>query len=490
MKFFDEVNITVKSWSGGDWLISGRREKHVPFGGPAGGNGGNGWSIYLQGTSNERTLMKYRYNLMYRAKPGEKGWNKEQYGKDAEDLTLMVPLWTLIRQTKTWRIVGQITKEWEQLLLVKWWKWWVGNMQFVTPQVQYPEMALHGEPGHTLDITLELQLLADVALVWMPSVGKSSLINAVSNVKAKTAEYHFTTLIPNVGVVGHKSKSFVLIDIPGLIEWASDGKGLGSEFLRHILKSRALCFMIDAQKFEQGRNDFDILYNELYTYVLDKYPWAKINLVHKEELVVMELTDDQWSTIFSKALYWIVNKIDMLWDDDIIQEYNEGWNSHLRESLKWLGLKAPWFDATSLSYPISAVTRIWVDNRLDSMIWVVDNQWLISTVDYEAVTIEQEHIDSVNNITDTTLDELLDKGYLPEENENKKKKVREVNRAQVSYLANVVPRWNEQAEMRFWRQLDQQGHLDRMQDAGVKKWDILKVISWYHGVQDKFIMRE
>ena len=427
---------------------------------------------------------------MYKAKPGERWGNKEQYGKDAEDLILQVPLGTLVRQTKTGAIVGQVTEEGEQLLLVKGGKWWVGNMHFVTPQIQYPEMALYGEPGHSLWLTLELQLLADVALVGMPSVGKSSLINAVSNVKAKTAEYHFTTLIPNVGVVEHKKKSFVLIDIPGLIQGASDGKGLGSEFLRHILKSRALCFMLDANKFEQGRKDFDILFLELKNYILSKYKDASVNLVQQEKLIIMEVRDEEGEMLFSKAIYWIINKKDTLWDEELIQEYMDGRYNHVIKTLAEHDLKVKGTMLKNLTTVLSAATRQWIEPWLDQMIWIVDNDSLMSTIVYEPVAIQKQVKESIKDITESILPELLEQWYLPEGQDHSKKKVREVNHSQVSYLSNIVPRWNDQAEMRYRRQLDQQGLLWWMSHAWVKKWDILKVISWYHGVKDQFILRE
>ncbi len=485
MKFFDEVTIKVKSWAWWNGIISWRREKHVPFGWPSGGNGWNWWSVVLQWTTNERTLMQYRYNVIYKADPGENWWSKEQYWKDAEDIILKVPLWTIVKHTKTWSIIWHITTEGEMLVLANWWKWWVWNMHFVTPQVQYPEIALYGEPWITKEITLELQLLADVALVWMPSVWKSSLINVVSNVKAKTAEYHFTTLIPNLWVVDHKKKSFILIDIPWLIEWASDWKWLWSDFLRHILKSRALSFMIDASKFESWWKDFWILFNELKNYLLERYEDSDIQLTLIDKKIYLEVKTKWWDVILRKAVYWIINKVDILWDTEIVQEVMDWWKLYCHNET-WISKK----DIIENTYWLSAATREWVDNRLNQMITTVDNELIISKFEFEKVEILHKIDISIKDITELEKEDLQAWGYLPADVDWSKIKVREVVHPQVGYLSYVVPWWNDQAELRYWRQLEKQWHLEWMWTVWAKKWHILKVISLYEGVNDKYILWE
>ncbi len=490
MKFFDEVHIKVKSWSGWDWIISGRREKHVPFGWPSWGNGWKWWSVIIVWTSNERTLMPYRYNLMYKAKDWMKGWSKEQYGADAENIYLKVPLWTIIKDTKTQQVIWSISEQDQEIEIAQWWKGGVWNMHFVTPQVQYPEIALHWEPGQQREITLELQLLADVALVWLPSVWKSSLINAVSNVKAKTAEYHFTTLVPNIWIVQHKSTSFTLIDVPWLIVWASSGKWLWIDFLRHILKSRVLCFMVDMSKYENWFKDFNMCRNEWCEYLLKKFPWSTISIKEKDNNICMELNDVAWEVLLEKIITRVANKSDVLQDDELAEDFMWVLAKYLQ---KWLDSEY-WLPKDLVNknvFWLSTVSRNGIDKRLDKIIGIVNNISISNTSHLEpSFSLIQDPEPKVTDITTKELEFLKDNNYLQEDQNLTKVKVREVFHTQIGYLSFVVPRWNQQAELRYRQKLDQQWHLGRLQWFGVKKWHILKVKSFYTWLDDKYILRD
>lgn len=248
--FIDVVNIKIASGKGGDGKVNFHREKYVPSGGPDGGDGGKGGSVIFKVDDNLATLLDFRYKRKYAAQPGEGGMRKRMKGKDAPNLTIRVPRGTIIRDGNTGLVIKDLSGD-EPFVAAKGGNGGWGNQHFATPTRQTPRFAKPGQPGQELEITLELKLLADVGLVGFPNVGKSTLLSMVSAARPKIANYHFTTLIPNLGVVRvAEEKSFVMADIPGIIEGAADGAGLGHAFLRHIDRCRLLLHLVDVSGSE------------------------------------------------------------------------------------------------------------------------------------------------------------------------------------------------------------------------------------------------
>lgn len=272
--FVDQARISIKAGDGGDGAVSFHREKYVAAGGPDGGDGGKGGDVVFQVDDNFSTLIDFRYKRKYVAQRGENGGARNCTGKSAPDLVIRVPRGTVVRETKTGRIMADLSTD-EPQILAKGGRGGKGNIHFATSTRQIPRFAKPGFPGEAFDVTLELKLLADVGLVGFPNVGKSTLISVVSAAKPKIANYHFTTLLPNLGVVKARTDGFVLADIPGLIEGASEGAGLGHEFLRHVERTRLLLHVLDISGSE-GRDpleDLAVINRELARYrELDKKP--------------------------------------------------------------------------------------------------------------------------------------------------------------------------------------------------------------------------
>ena len=266
--FIDKARITVRAGNGGNGAVAFHREKYVAAGGPDGGDGGDGGSIIVQVDDNMSTLMDFRYKRKYVAAPGVDGQGGRKSGKDGQSLTIRVPRGTLIRDAETGEIIKDMSDS-EPFVLCKGGRGGWGNQHFATPTRQVPRFAKAGLPGESHDVVLELKLLADVGLVGFPNVGKSTLLSVVSKAHPKIANYHFTTLYPNLGVVYvDEGVSFVMADIPGIIEGASEGAGLGHDFLRHIDRCRLLVHLVDASGSE-GRDpveDFEAICAELKEY--------------------------------------------------------------------------------------------------------------------------------------------------------------------------------------------------------------------------------
>lgn len=254
--FVDIANIKIVAGKGGDGAVAFHREKYVAAGGPDGGDGGKGGDIIFVADDNLATLADFRYKRKYAAKNGENGRGARQFGKKGEDLIIRVPRGTLIREANSKAVMADMSKT-DSFVAAKGGRGGWGNIHFATPTRQVPRFAKPGMPGEEWDITLELKLLADVGLLGFPSVGKSSLISVVSQAKPKIADYHFTTLVPNLGVVSMgEGNSFVIADIPGIIEGASEGVGLGHDFLRHVERCRLLVHIVDVSGSE-GRDPID-----------------------------------------------------------------------------------------------------------------------------------------------------------------------------------------------------------------------------------------
>ncbi|MHB8456048.1 MAG: Obg family GTPase CgtA [Acidiferrobacterales bacterium] len=246
MKFVDEAKIRVEAGNGGDGALSFRREKFVPRGGPDGGDGGRGGSIYLLADSGLNTLADFRYSTQFRAEHGERGHGRNCTGKAGEDLVVPVPLGTLVRDAETAELIGDITRVGDRLLVAKGGRGGLGNTHFKTSTNRAPRHTVPGTPGDQRELMLELQVLADVGLLGLPNAGKSTFLRAVSEARPKVADYPFTTLHPQLGVVRvGMNRSFVVADIPGLIEGAAEGAGLGIRFLRHLARTRILLHLVD-----------------------------------------------------------------------------------------------------------------------------------------------------------------------------------------------------------------------------------------------------
>ena len=255
--FLDRAQVTAIAGKGGDGMVAFNREKYRPDGGPAGGDGGNGGNVIFRVDEGLRTLMDFRYNRHFKAKGGENGMSKSKYGANAEDLIVKVPPGTLVREAKTQRIIADLVDHGQEAIVAKGGRGGRGNIKFATHKNPAPSIAENGEPGQEVELALELKVLADVGLIGYPSVGKSTLLSVISNAKPKVADYQFTTLVPNLGVV-HLAldQEFVVADMPGLIEGASQGVGLGIDFLRHIERTKVLLHVVDMAGVH-GRDPFD-----------------------------------------------------------------------------------------------------------------------------------------------------------------------------------------------------------------------------------------
>ncbi|MBX9848845.1 MAG: GTPase ObgE, partial [Rhodocyclaceae bacterium] len=253
MKFFDEAKIEVVAGDGGNGAATFRREKFIPFGGPDGGDGGRGGSIYAVGDRNLNTLIDYRYTRMFRAERGENGRGADCYGKGGEDLELRVPVGTIITDANTGELIADLARDGQRELIARGGKGGLGNLHFKSSTNRAPRQKTPGEEGEHRELKMELKVLADVGLLGMPNAGKSTFIRAVSAAKPKVADYPFTTLHPNLGVVRvDDNRSFVIADIPGLIEGAAEGAGLGHRFLKHLQRTGLLLHIVDVAPFDES----------------------------------------------------------------------------------------------------------------------------------------------------------------------------------------------------------------------------------------------
>ncbi|NRD57941.1 GTPase ObgE [Corallococcus exiguus] len=288
MKFVDEVRIYVKAGDGGNGAVAFRREKFIERGGPNGGDGGNGGSVVFVSNPQLTTLLDYRYQQHHRAKNGEHGMGSDCNGHGAEDMVLQVPVGTLIRNEQTGELLVDLSDPGQQFVAAKGGRGGLGNMNFATSTRQTPRFAQDGGKGEEITLRLELKLLADVGLLGFPNAGKSTFISRVSRARPKVADYPFTTLVPNLGMVQYKdSLSFVMADIPGIIEGASEGVGLGHQFLRHVERCKVLVHLIDMGAEGEGRKplaDFNILNAELKKYSAELAGKPQVVAANKQDL--------------------------------------------------------------------------------------------------------------------------------------------------------------------------------------------------------------
>src|SRR3954453_8365672 len=293
MKFFDEARIEVLAGKGGDGSASFRREKFVPRGGPDGGDGGRGGSIYVVADANLNTLIDFRYTRIFRAKPGENGRGRDCNGKGAEDIVLRVPVGTVIKDSDSGEVIADLARDGERVLLAQGGKGGLGNLNFKSSVNRAPKQFTRGLPGEAKNLDMELRVLADVGLLGMPNAGKSTFIRAVSAARPKVADYPFTTLHPNLGVVRvDDNRSFVVADIPGLIEGAAEGAGLGHQFLRHLARTRLLLHIVDIAPFDQ-----------------------ETDAVAEARAIVTELKKYD-EALFDNPRWLVLNKIDVVAEDE------------------------------------------------------------------------------------------------------------------------------------------------------------------------------
>ena len=285
--FVDQVKIYVKGGDGGNGMVAFRREKFVPKGGPAGGDGGKGADVIFQVEEGLRTLMDFRYQRHFKAPRGEHGMSKNQHGRNAKEMIVKVPPGTIVSDADTKEVIADLTEHGQQAVIARGGRRGRGNSRFASPSNPAPELSENGEPGQERDVTLELKVLADVGLVGFPSVGKSTLLSVVSAAKPKIADYHFTTIAPNLGMVETEdNRSFVMADLPGLIEGAHSGVGLGHQFLRHIERTRVIVHVIDMAAIE-GRDpyeDYVTINNELQEYNLRLLERPQIIVANKMDM--------------------------------------------------------------------------------------------------------------------------------------------------------------------------------------------------------------
>ena len=330
--FVDYVKIYCRSGKGGRGSSHFRREKYIPKGGPDGGNGGRGGHVYLRGNRNYWTLLHLKYERHVMATSGEGGSGKRSFGKDGEDRIIEVPCGTVVYDAETGEFICDVTEDGQMVMLLKGGRGGLGNFNFKTSTNQAPRYAQPGEPAEERLVILQLKLLADVGLVGFPNAGKSTLLSVVSAAKPKIANYPFTTLEPNLGIVSYRdNRSFVMADIPGIIEGASEGKGLGLRFLRHIERNSLLLFMIPGDA-DDIRKEYEILHNELVQYNPELLDKRRVLAITKSDMLDEELIEALSEDLPESIPYVFISSItgkgivelkDLLWKELNIENFHE-----------------------------------------------------------------------------------------------------------------------------------------------------------------------
>ncbi|MEO6264153.1 MAG: GTPase ObgE [Luteimonas sp.] len=341
MKLVDEAEITVTAGNGGDGCIGFRREKFIPLGGPDGGDGGGGGDVWLQADENLNTLVDFRHQKQFRAQRGENGMGQQRYGKGGDDATITVPVGTVVLNVDTDEVIGDLTLHGERLLVAKGGKGGLGNMHFKSSINRSPRRATPGSEGEQRTLKLELKLLADVGLLGFPNAGKSTFVRAVSAATPKVADYPFTTLYPNLGVVSvEPGRSFVIADIPGLIEGAADGAGLGSLFLRHVQRTRLLLHLVDIAPMEGG---------------VEVAPAEQVRAIEHE----LRKYDP---AMLEKPRWLVLNKADLMFEDEA--------RERAEEVIVELGWTQPWYLVSAIgregTWPIMLAVQAFFDRQKEA----------------------------------------------------------------------------------------------------------------------------
>ena len=416
--FIDKARIFVKAGNGGNGAVSFRREKYVPAGGPDGGDGGRGANIIMVADTGLRTLMDFKYKKKYSAQHGEDGSKKKRAGKNGEDLILSVPEGTVIRDEKTGLIIADLKKAEDQAVVARGGYGGKGNQHFANAVRQAPAFAKSGTDGQERWITLELKMIADVGLLGFPNVGKSTFLSVVTSAKPKIANYHFTTLTPNLGVVQTRhGESFVIADIPGIIEGAADGVGLGHDFLRHVERTKVLVHIVDISGIE-GRDPID--------------DFEKIN----EEL---RLYNERLST---RPQLVVANKSDLLFDESIYENF--------KKTMEEKGYEV---------FKMSAATRDGVDQVIDRV-----SQLLNEVEDVELVSQEE--------LYRPELDVDEDGGLKVQVDENGIYVVTGRELRRIMYSVN----FDDMESLQFFQaQMEAKGVFDMLREAGIEDGDTVKI---------------
>jgi GTP-binding protein len=304
MKFIDEATIEVRAGDGGNGCVSFRREKYIPFGGPDGGDGGDGGSVYLEAESAVNTLVDFRHNRKFLAERGQNGMGKNRTGKSGGDLIVKVPVGTLVHEEETGELIGDLVRHGDKLLVARGGFHGLGNTRFKSSTNRAPRQSKPGTPGEVRHLRLELKLLADVGLLGMPNAGKSTLIRAVSSARPKVADYPFTTLYPNLGVVRvGELRSFVMADVPGLIEGAAQGAGLGVQFLKHLSRTRLLLHLVDIGPRADPVADIAVIIKELEQFSPELAGRERWLVLNKVDLIAPDERESRCRAVID-ALGW------------------------------------------------------------------------------------------------------------------------------------------------------------------------------------------
>ena len=417
--FADRAKIYIRSGKGGDGHVSFRRELYVPNGGPDGGDGGRGGDVIFEVDKGLNTLVDFRHKTKYKAQDGEEGGKKRCHGKDAKDLILKVPEGTVIREAETNKVIADMSGENQRQIILKGGKGGLGNMHFATSTMQVPKYAQPGKPAQELWVNLELKVIADVGLVGFPNVGKSTFLSRVTNAQPKIANYHFTTLSPNLGVVDLEgAKGFVIADIPGLIEGASEGVGLGHEFLRHVERTKMMIHVVDAAGIE-GRDPVEDIYKIN----------AELEAYNKE--------------ISMRPQVIAANKVDLIYseDEDPIQR--------LRDEFEPKGIKV---------YPISGVTG----EGLSDLLYYVNNE--LQKLDDKPIVFEQEYFPEEEIIH-------MDLPYTVEKEDD----VFVVEGPKIEKMLGYTNLDSEKGFAFFQKFLKETGILEQLENAGVQEGDTIRM---------------
>jgi len=332
--FVDEVKIKVVAWKWGDWIVSWRREKCVPNGGPWGGHGGHGWNVYLRTNPNLNTLSDYRHRKIIVAEFGGKWGTKEMHGANGEHLFLDVPVGTIVRDNKTWEKIVDLDVEGQVFLIAKWWRGWFGNSHFTSSTRQAPSFAELWDIWEEKELFLELKLVADIWIIWVPSAWKSTLISNITQVKAKIGDYPFTTLTPNLWVLDHKGQSLVLEDVPGLIPWASKWKWLWIQFLKHIERTTVILHLLDLSRLDQVFKDYEDIRFELWEFSETLTNKEEIIVFSKADLLDKEMFDyivSEFKTRFKKDKIFVISAATRLWIPELVDHLIDNYTREIVE---------------------------------------------------------------------------------------------------------------------------------------------------------------
>ena len=425
--FIDQAKIYVKSGDGGDGMVAFRREKYVPDGGPAGGDGGRGGNVVFVVDEGMHTLKDFRYNRHFKADKGENGMSKGMYGRAADDLVIPVPPGTIIKNEETGGVLADLTEEGQEFIVAQGGRGGRGNSRFATPRNPAPNISENGEPGVELNLILELKLLADVGLLGYPSVGKSTFLSVVTAAKPKIAAYPFTTLTPNIGVVELRDgRTFVLGDMPGIIEGAAEGVGLGLQFLRHIERTKVLLHLLDMSGIE-GRDPFE------------------------DYVTIQEELESHDAAILNKPQIIIANKMDMPDSEENLKLF--------KEQMEVIGEEYELFE-------MSTIQKQGIDKVL-----------------YRTVELLEEYEDT--HVTDDMADEV--DTHVLYTHEDKEEPFR-INRDsdgvwvlsgdEIEKLFLMTNLDQEEAMMRFSRQLRHMGVDEKLRERGAKDGDLVALLDF------------